>query len=370
MGLRGVMLRGRAFVNGFPGAGNVLVSQIAARLLEGRSSALPADVASEFGRNYNAQLDLLSAAVPSHWNTRGYFQHNAKGAADFCVLLESGGSVVVRGADLSMHLNTVVHATHEVPNETTRAFYKRQGYVPLAAVRHPLDMNLSFALKLYIKPPPNMEQLAAASGMSARDFAARNKIADHRWLGATSDLVAKFYDNVPRDAFKYEDVLADPKRAVRDIAGRLGIGADDPGPIAAIVGTKEFEPGHFNKPGTGKWRRFFSRRDLAGVPEGLWKTFARFSATSGQKIVKQTKSRLCPRRTQSTVFALLGTFDHETLGEHYDVSLVAARVGRHLIVASDAILADEFAQRLAAKAHLPLWQRLAIFRGARLWNYR
>ena len=110
MGLRGVMLRGRAFVNGFPGAGNVLVSQIAARLLEGRSSALPADVASKFGRNYNAQLDLLSAAVPSHWNTRGYFQHNAKGAADFCVLLESGSSVVVRGADLWMPLDAVGHS--------------------------------------------------------------------------------------------------------------------------------------------------------------------------------------------------------------------------------------------------------------------
>jgi hypothetical protein len=335
-------LAGRAFINGFPGAGNVLATNLVRDIIGQNSGGLDEPLASLLIDNRSAIEGLLARAMPAGWPA-GYSQPNSRGDADFCVPFGECAFVRLLRLPLFMHLDLVVHATHELPESVTQSFYARQGYTPFGTVRHPLDMIASLAAK-HNWPEP--------AARSAKDGATRAKIADHTWLVATCQLMADFHEHIPSDALRYEDALRDPLGYVDTIAVRLQVEVTDPKQTASMIGTKEFRTGHFNQPGVGRWRQFFTARDLEAVPERLWTTFARFGYERpdlGQ--AGATSDASDNRSSWFDVLALLGTFTPHSLAKLYRVPLATAWAGRHLVVATAQELADEFAVNLTREAH-------------------
>lgn len=333
------LLDRRAFINGFPGAGNVLATNVVQDIIAQSSFGVGEPLASMLAENHAAIEGLLRRSTPRSWPA-GYFQPNSRGDADFCVLLGEGAFVRLLRLPLFMHLNLVVHATHELPETITQSFYAGQGYTPFGTVRHPLDMIVSLAAK-HVWPAP-VDRLA-------KDHATRAKVADHTWLMATCHLMADFHEHVPSDALRYEDALRDPVGYVNAIAARLDIKVANPEQIASMIGTKEFRAGHFNRPGTGRWRQFFTAHDLEAVPERFWTTFARLGYERPGPNEAGAASDAPPHNRSSwfDVLALLGTFSHAALSKLYLVPLATAWAGRHLIVGTSQELADEFAISVA-----------------------
>ena len=339
----------RVFITGFPGAGNVITSAIATQLRT-NSTRLESEptpdrptigVLHGFATHYNAVLEILSQSVPLDWNAKAYFQNAERDKADFFVLRPDMHIVVVCRVSLGAYLNGVVHSTHQVPSPETIRFYADKGYASIVVVRHPLDILTSLASKF--------------SRGDARLTPGRY-IADRAWLRGTASLLADFYRPALPFAnqiniVRYEDCLANPIGFVQRVGQVLGlevseVDAEEP---ASMVGTKEFSPRHFNRPGTDKWRDFFTPDLLDAVRDaGIWDVFEPLGyhepAPQSARGIAFAEPSL-KRQIWVGVYYnyIIGTFEPSRIAEAYGLPPLPSRwAGSHLVVGSDQRFVDQF----------------------------
>ena len=382
IGLLPVELPRRAVVNGFPGAGNVLAERICSALLRnsGLSNEQPrirggnqthdegSRIERAFGSRLTWLLSRLPAALPRDRVWESFFSHGATGSVVF-VAIHDPDFLLVSGLELNAYINTAVHATHELPSRGSYAFYAEQSLEILPVVRHPLDILVSFASKLSLSLAQRVSTAAATAGISPRDIVCRARLASDTWLFDYATLLRRFYEPIAEMAghwgpVRYEDALEDPVGYVAALARRLSVGAanDVVAGIAGMINHQEFDPGHFNRPAIGKWRRHLSARQIQLLrPTGLFEVFSAFGyedqstdgslgelqASNPVQIPVASRSPIDPLRDHQYL-GLAGTFDPEELIQllHLDGAVYTLRHGHHVLAGSDRVLLCEYSARL------------------------
>ena len=170
-------LKGRLALLGFPGAGNVLAATIASHLSE--MYAVADDVAStqqdqqtekvlaDFSSRYNLLTRVLADAVPKHWDANTYIQHGELNLANFHVDIDNTTSVALTRLPLPTHLNSKIHAAHQVADMRASSFFDSRGYTVAVTIRHPLSSRPTIQtgppMKIGTRSPENCSTVPISS---------------------------------------------------------------------------------------------------------------------------------------------------------------------------------------------------------------
>jgi hypothetical protein len=374
----------RVFVNGFPGAGNVILQYVSDELLRsaGPARPKPADdyetpLIAFLGPRYDRFREMLIACCPPGWRDNCHFNvHRGGQLVDFVSSPSFehflyGGPFVV-GA----HFNTNQHASHELPSRANYELYAGYGYRILPIVRHPLDILVSLAGKSPLSldeeetigstaDPAERRRLEQA----ARGRAAQARLNDDCWLRLAAAALTRFFAEQAKlqltwPALRFENVLGDPAGFVALLAQRLGLDVSvrRVGEIASAIGAKQLAPGHFGQPSCGKWRKAFTPDRLHFLESfGLFETAEELgyprpkaaelvgasSAETSAATPQELSNRL--RLLQFQYFAQ--TFDPDWVIAASGLDDVKfARVGGVRLFGSDQSVLDLFCEKLARTA--------------------
>ena len=375
----------RVFVNGFPGAGNVILQHVSDELLR---SAAPArtNAAEEdyetlliafLGPRYNRFRDMLIDCCPSGWRDNWHFNlHRGGQLVDFVSspsfehFLYAGPFVV--GA----HFNSNQHASHELPSRANYELYASYGYRILPIVRHPLDILVSLAGK---SPLSLREEAAIRSAadpterrrleQAARSRATQARLNDDRWLRLAAAALTRFFAEQAKlqltwPLLRFEDALADPIGFVASLSRRLGLNVADKriAEIAGAIGAKQLAPGHFGQPSCGKWRKAFTPDRLHFLESfGLFETAeelgyprpesAELLGIPGAETPAATGEELANRLRLLQFQFFAQTFDPDwVIAASGLVEVKFARVGGVRLFGSDQSVLDHFRERLGRTA--------------------
>lgn len=147
---------------------------------------------------------------------------------------------------------------HLVPREGLLGFLERMSYRPFIVVRHPLDVIVSCAAKT-VRPPQLL-------------------IDKDEWFDRTASSLVEALSHTARNRervhlIRYEELISEPQKVIRDIAQALDVDVDD-SEIEAMwdkYGFKSVTPAgdvHLWRPGSGKFREYMRKehwRKLAGL---------------------------------------------------------------------------------------------------------
>jgi hypothetical protein len=375
----------RVFVNGFPGAGNVILQYISDELLRYAAPArrrraaddYEAPVISFLGPRHDRFREMLVACCPSGWRDNWHFNvHRGGGLVDFVSSPSFEHFLYAGPFILGAHLNTNRHASHELPSRAIYELYAAYGYRILPIVRHPLDILVSLAGK----SPLSLDEEAAIRSapdaaerrrleQAARGRAAQARLNDDSWLRLAAAALTRFFAEQAKlqriwPLLRFEDALADPVGFVASLSRRLELDVADKriAEIAGAIGAKQLAPGHFGQPSCGKWRKAFTPdrlRFLEGF--GLFETAeelgyprpeaAELVGASGGETPAATSQELSnrPRLLQFQYFAQ--TFDPDWVIAASGLDEVKfARVGAIRLFGSNQSVLDHFCERLARTA--------------------
>jgi hypothetical protein len=276
----------RAFVNGFPGSGNVILRRLASDLLKSNpdydayrpsnpsaTADLPLHV---FQKRHNLLLKFFRTCTPEQYQDCSYFSiHRGGGQVDFFII-SNDRPLFAGPIDLGVHLSSNF-ASHEIPTKHYYDLYESYGLHILPIVRHPLDTLASVAHKEIILTEIEITRIQAehdpkAKTALSKEFRRRSaaiRLQSDTWLRLAGAALSRFLTahnllNTRWPVLRYEDLIADPTQFVANLSRRLNVDADHKTQrrCAQMVGTKVLAPDHFTNPSSGKWKRLFAPRQI------------------------------------------------------------------------------------------------------------
>jgi hypothetical protein len=253
--------RGRVVSGGFPGSGNAVVQAIVDRLMQfqPRSWSGKEHLMGFLAGQHLAQLQKqISTAVQNAGSIMGYCTATPQ-TSDAAVLHAStkeDNQIMLCDVPSRTHLHSDMHRTHQVLDVQSVEYFRNLGFEVFASVRHPLDILISVARKLAAEPQPMLTDLDWFRDVARSLF---------RYLRLLEDSRQNLH------VVRYEDLIARPVEAIRNIAAVIDIACPEERAqeIWDAVGFKSLNlnPQHLWKPGAGKWRKYLNENHLAIVRE-------------------------------------------------------------------------------------------------------
>lgn len=243
----------RAALIAYPGSGNVLALSMLTDLVGRLNAARPALV--EWGANFTEHLFVSTSNIfrnrLAHLPVAEFGFNTAElPTMAVSLRLHDGRMAVVRNVPSNRHHAQFVYHSHTTPSRWVVDEFERLGVPCVVVVRHPFETVLSLASKFRRPPGPVLDD-AAWLDHEAREMA--------EWYRRLREQRSRLH------VVRYEDLIARRAEPVRAMAGLLGVPLDEAG-IEQLYDRYLFrnladnQPGHFNRGGSDKWRKYFARR--------------------------------------------------------------------------------------------------------------
>jgi len=247
----------------FPGSGNTVVQAVFSQLTEAGLPAYtaPDDLASrqisQYCYHYYFSLyNLVSSLFDLHgrWRADGAPSHTRYGG----VYVPIGGErnkVSVSG--LPQRAYTWAqrwNGSHEPLTAKAIQFFAEQNFQIIQILRHPLDLIVTNAAKI-----------TSLSGNREPSLLIQNE----EWMTSMLDVLEGYFKGISEhhtevDCVKYEDLLADPARTIRQLANIIDADVSDETIAGIWNGVKgrilSGDAGHYWNPSAGKWMQYIPAR--------------------------------------------------------------------------------------------------------------
>lgn len=243
---------GRILENGYPGSGNVLLINITNELL--KKKKFPnynyiSNLFSEAAINADTMLDIglrkLFSPVGLHFYNKQIFDYEFS----FVTAVSEDGQFLNFKVGTGSVYSANFLSTHEYLDKVKLERFRSMGYLTIISLRHPYDIIISNAAKIFINRKEDVPSL----------------LFNFEWFESLAENIKKYmeayielnYDNSVF-FFKYENIIQKPISEITRLANILSveISEEEAATIWEKFGFKTLQRDHLWRPGYGKFQEF------------------------------------------------------------------------------------------------------------------